>query len=90
MHKQDLVEHVADAHDLTKAEAARIVNDIFDTISDTVAEGKDVTLTGFGTFKMSNRAARTGRNPQTGEALKIEAHTVPVFRAGSTFKNKLK
>jgi DNA-binding protein HU-beta len=90
MHKQELIDHLVESQNLGKNEASRIFNDVFETITQTVAAGKDVTITGFGTFKASKRAARVGRNPQTGAELKIKAHTVPVFHAGKKFKDAVK
>ena len=90
MHKQDLIDHLVRTQNLGKNEAGRIVNDIFETITETVAAGFDFTITGFGTFKTSKHAARVGRNPQTGEPLEIKAHTTPVFRAGKKFKDAVK
>ena len=67
-------------------EAAEVLSSLIDTIQKTVAGGKKVTLVGFGTFEPRKRAARTGRNPQTGKELKIPAKTVPAFSAGKKFK----
>jgi len=86
MNKSELVETVAESADISKAAAERALSAIIDTIVKTVAKGDAVTLVGFGTFKSAKRAARTGKNPKTGEALKIAATTVPRFSAGATFK----
>ena len=72
--------------ELSKAAAARVLNAVLDTIVKTVAKKQDVQLIGFGTFKAAKRAARTGKNPRTGEKLKIAAATVPKFSAGASFK----
>ncbi|WP_310642880.1 HU family DNA-binding protein [Limnohabitans sp.] len=86
MNKTELIEAIAKETDLSKAAAARALNALLDTIVKTVAKKQDVQLIGFGTFKAVKRAARTGKNPRTGEALKIAAATVPKFSAGATFK----
>lgn len=87
MNKTELIAAVAQKAALTKADAERAVNAYIDVIQSTVAAGVDVTVPGFGTFKSSARAARDGRNPQTGEIIKIAATTVPAFTAGKTFKD---
>lgn len=86
MNKSELVEAVAKSADMTKVDAEKAINAVVETIVKTVAKGGDVALIGFGSFKASKRAARTGKNPKTGEALKIAATTVPKFSAGATFK----
>ena len=86
MNKSELIEAVAKDADLTKADAERALNATIDSIVKAVAKGDTVTLVGFGTFKSVKRAARTGRNPATGAALKIAASTSPKFSAGATFK----
>ncbi len=86
MNKSELVEAVAKLADMTKVDAEKAINAVVETIVKTVAKGGDVALIGFGSFKPSKRAARTGKNPKTGEALKIAATTVPKFSAGATFK----
>jgi DNA-binding protein HU-beta len=86
MNKSELVEATAKAADISKAAAERALSSIIDAVVKTVAKGDTVTLVGFGTFKSAKRAARTGKNPKTGEALKIAATTVPKFTAGATFK----
>jgi DNA-binding protein HU-beta len=86
MNKSELIEAIAKAAELSKADAERALNATIETVVKTVAKGDSVTLVGFGTFKSSKRAARTGRNPATGAALKIAATTVPRFTAGATFK----
>jgi nucleoid DNA-binding protein len=86
MNKSELIEAVAKSADITKAAAEKAVNALIDTIVKTVAKGDDVSLIGFGSFKAAKRAARTGKNPKTGEALKIPAATVPKFSVGATFK----
>ena len=86
MNKSELIEITATAADISKAAAERALSAIIDAVVTTVAKGDTVTLIGFGTFKSSKRAARTGKNPKTGEALDIAATTVPKFTAGATFK----
>lgn len=86
MNKSELVEATAKAADISKAAAERALSAVIDSVVKTVAKGDTVTLVGFGTFKSAKRAARTGKNPKTGEALKIAATTVPKFSAGATFK----
>ena len=86
MTKTELIDAIAAHADLTKADAAKALDAFIDTVVDTVAAGDAVSLIGFGTFKASQREARTGRNPKTGEALTIAATTVPTFKAGAGFK----
>ena len=86
MNKTELVEIVAKEADLSKAAAASALDAVTAAIVKAVSKGDTVTLIGFGTFKPSKRAARTGRNPQTGKELKIAATTVPRFTAGAGFK----
>ena len=83
MNKGDLIESVANQSGLTKADAARAVDAVLDAITGSLMQGNKVTLPGFGTFSTSKRAARTGRNPSTGEAIQIKAKTVAKFKAGS-------
>ena len=83
MNKADLVENVATKCNLSKAIAEQALNSILSSITDAVAAGDKVTLIGFGTFSVSERAAREGRNPQTGKAIKIPAKKVVKFKAGS-------
>ncbi len=84
--KSDLVEAVANITGVSKAEADRAVNAVFTTITDNLAKGEDVRLSGFGKFSVAKRAARKGRNPQTGEAMRIRASTQAKFKAGETLK----
>jgi DNA-binding protein HU-beta len=86
MTKQDLVNAVAE-EGITKKEAAVAVNAIFDAIKEALAAGDKVSLVGFGSFTVRERAAREGRNPRTGEPLKIAAKKVPVFKAGKALKD---
>ena len=86
MNKSELVDIAAKEADISKAAADRTLSAILAAVVKTVSKGDSVTLVGFGTFKSSKRAARTGKNPKTGAALKIPATTVPKFSAGSSFK----
>ena len=86
MNRKELVEALATKTESTKADAERAVAGLIDIVSDTLKKGDSVTLVGFGTFEVRKRAARTGRNPKTGEALKIKAAKVPAFKAGATLK----
>jgi len=89
MNKAELVEHLTKESKLTKADCERVIDSTVDAIKKAVKKGDDVTLVGFGTFTRSKRKARTGRNPQTGAAIKIPAATVPKFRPGKAFKDFL-
>jgi DNA-binding protein HU-beta len=86
VNKAELIEAVASRLDGSKKAAAEAVDAVFDEIVRAVAAGEKVAITGFGNFEKSDRAARTGRNPRTGEAVKIKATSVPKFRAGAEFK----
>jgi DNA-binding protein HU-beta len=86
MNKAELIEIVAKQADISKAAAGKTLDSIMAAVVKTVSKGDTVTLIGFGTFKSSKRAARVGKNPKTGEALKIAATTVPKFSAGAGFK----
>lgn len=89
MNKAELVQHLAEQIDITKADCERVVDVAIETIKKAVKKGDDVTLVGFGTFTRSKRKARMGRNPQTGDSLKVPACTVPKFRPGKAFKEFL-
>ncbi|MDP2029522.1 MAG: HU family DNA-binding protein [Thiobacillus sp.] len=86
MNRKELIEALAAKTESTKADAERSVGAMIDIISDTLKKGDSLSLVGFGTFEVRKRAARTGRNPKTGEALKIKAAKVPAFKAGATLK----
>lgn len=90
MNKGELVDVIAAQANVTKKEADDILTATVDTIMETVADGDKVALVGFGSFEPRERKARDGRNPKTGEVLKIKATTVPAFSAGKTFKEKVK
>lgn len=89
MNKTELVEHIAGKSDISKAAASRALASIIDAVKKTLKKGDTVTLVGFGTFSVSKRAARTGRNPRTGAALKIKAAKVPRFKPGKGLKEAL-
>ena len=86
MNRAELVEILASKNDLTKAAAAAVLESFIETVQTAVKKGDAVQLVGFGTFKSAKRAARTGKNPSTGAALKIPASTVPKFVPGAKFK----
>ena len=86
MNKSSLTGIAAQQAGISKAAAGKALNAILAAVVKAVAKGDSVTLVGFGTFKAAKRAARTGRNPQTGKEIKIAATTVPRFSAGATFK----
>lgn len=87
MKKVELVEAVAEATGLTKADAGRAIDATFAAITGALKDGDKVPLVGFGTFAVSKRAAREGRNPQTGETVKIAARNAVTFKAGSALKD---
>lgn len=86
MNKSELVTYMAYGSDLTQKEAAAALNALTSAVTHALTEGQAVTLAGFGTFSVSARSARQGRNPQTGEALVIPAKTTPTFKAGKSLK----
>ena len=90
MNKSELIAAIANSADLSKKDAEKAVAAFFDSITDALKKGDKVTLIGFGTFEAKKRAARTGKNPQTGAAIKIPATTVPSFKAGKALKDALK
>ncbi|MGI8784879.1 MAG: HU family DNA-binding protein [Acidobacteriota bacterium] len=90
MNKGDLVEAVAKQTGLSKSAAQGAVDAVVDNISKSLKKGQSVTLVGFGTFSVSKRKARTGRNPQTGEPIKISARKVPKFSAGKALKDDVR
>ena len=89
MTKAELVEFIAEKADLTKADAGRALEAVMEGITSGLKKSGKVTLVGFGTFTAKKREARTGRNPQTGETVKIAARVVPGFKAGSKLKDAL-
>ena len=87
MNKAELIDAVAESADLSKASATRALDAALDAISNALKGGDQVTLVGFGTFSVRARAARTGRNPRTGEPIQIKASNVPGFKAGKALKD---
>lgn len=90
MNKQELVKEISKKTKVSQKATAGVIAAIVDTIEKNVANGQKITLVGFGTFESRKRAARTGRNPQTGATLKIAAKKVPAFSAGKKFKELVK
>lgn len=90
MNKTQLVNKLAERTELKKKDVAAVLDAFTETVKEELAEGRKVQLVGFGTFKVQERAARNGRNPQTGERLVIAARKAPVFKAGSAFKDSVK
>ncbi|MDR3395353.1 MAG: HU family DNA-binding protein [Parasulfuritortus sp.] len=89
MNKSELIDAVAAKTEMTKAAAGRAVEAVLEVISETVAKSDSVAVIGFGTFEARKRAARNGKNPKTGEVIKIAATTVPAFKPGKAFKDKV-
>lgn len=87
MNKSELIEKIAESADISKAAAGRALEGFVNAVSGELAAGNDVALVGFGTFKVSERAARKGRNPQTGAEIQIAAAKVPSFKAGKGLKD---
>jgi len=87
MNKQDLISAVADASGLSKTDAGKAVESVFEAITGSLKGGDEVRLVGFGTFSVSKRKASTGRNPRTGEAMTIKASSQPKFKAGKGLKD---
>jgi DNA-binding protein HU-beta len=87
MNKQELIAAVSDASGHTRVDAGKAVDAVFDAITGALKKGDEVRLVGFGTFSVTKRAASTGRNPRTGEAMKIKASTQPKFKAGKGLKD---
>jgi len=87
MNKGQLVDKIAEGADITKASAGRALDSLLAEITAELANGGDITLVGFGTFKVSARAARKGRNPQTGAEIQIAASNAPGFKAGKSLKD---
>lgn len=90
MTKNELVDRVAKKVGLTRKTSYEAVNTVFANIRDALAKGDKVIITGFGTFKIRTRNTRTGRNPQTGQAIKISGHKLPGFTAGKTLRRLIK
>jgi DNA-binding protein HU-beta len=89
VNKADLIEQIAQAAEISKSAAERAVDALVNSVKASLRKGEDVTLVGFGTFYASTRAARTGRNPRTGEAVEIKAAKLPKFRAGKALKDAI-
>lgn len=89
MNKSELIEAIAASADIPKAAAARALDAMVDTVTDSLKKGESVSMVGFGTFQVKERAARTGRNPQTGEPIEISAAKVPSFKAGKALKDSV-
>jgi DNA-binding protein HU-beta len=87
MNKSDLIEAMADAADISKAAAGKALDGMVDAIVMALKKGEPVSLVGFGTFSIRERAARSGRNPKTGDTITIEASRVPGFKAGKALKD---
>jgi DNA-binding protein HU-beta len=87
MNKEELINSVADKTQLTKTDATKAVNAVVKSITEALAAGKQVTLVGFGSFAVKERAAREGRNPQTGKPISIDASKLPGFKAGKALKD---
>ncbi len=87
MNKSELVDCIADKADISKADAARALDAAVDCITSALKNGDSVGIVGFGTFSVSHRAARMGRNPQTGQSIQISASNVPKFKAGKALKD---
>ena len=87
MNKSEMIDMVAEAADISKAAAGRAVDAVFEGVTNSLKGGDSVTLVGFGTFSVSDRAARSGRNPRTGETIQIKASKMPKFKAGKALKD---
>lgn len=89
MNKTELIEHIAKNADISKAAAGRALESMMGAVKSTLKKGGSVSLVGFGTFAVTKRAGRTGRNPRTGDTIKIKAAKVPKFRPGKALKDAL-
>lgn len=89
MNKNELISKVSDETGLSKADSAKAVDSVFDSITSELKSGGDIRLVGFGTFLVTKRKATTGRNPQTGAAIQIPAANVPKFRPGKALKESV-
>ncbi|WP_016955635.1 HU family DNA-binding protein [Catenovulum agarivorans] len=87
MNKSELVKKIADGAELSQAQAGKALNVLMDTVTEELAAGNRIELIGFGTFSVKHRAARTGRNPSTGQPIEISAANVPSFKAGKNLKD---
>jgi DNA-binding protein HU-beta len=89
VNKAEMIDEIAQAAEISKSAAERAIDALVGAVKSSLKKGDDVTLVGFGTFYASDRAARTGRNPRTGETLQIAASRVPKFRAGKALKDAI-
>ncbi|MBC7215890.1 MAG: HU family DNA-binding protein [Burkholderiaceae bacterium] len=89
MNKTELIDHIANDADISKAEATRALESAIEAVKQTLKKGGSVSLVGFGTFSVGKRAARIGRNPRTGAEIKIKAAKVPKFRPGKALKDAI-
>jgi len=89
LNKTELVSSVAEKAEITKKEAEKVVSAVFASVEEALAKGEKVQLVGFGTFEVKERAARTGRNPKTGEEIEIPATRVPSFKPGKSLKENV-
>lgn len=87
MNKSELIDAIAESADISKAAAGRAVDAVVESVTEALKKGDQVTLIGFGTFSVKERAARTGRNPQTGAEIQIAAAKIPSFKAGKALKD---
>jgi DNA-binding protein HU-beta len=87
MNKGNFVSYIAEKHDCTKAEAEKVIDMFASSVISALGEGEEISLVGFGNFSVSRVAARDGRNPRTGEAIKIEAYNQPKFKVGQKLKD---
>jgi DNA-binding protein HU-beta len=87
VNKTELIDHIAKSADISKAAAGRALDSVIHAVKTQLKKGNSVTLVGFGTFSVTKRAQRTGRNPRTGEAIKIKAAKVPKFKPGKALKD---
>ncbi len=89
MNKGQLIDNIAESADISKAAAGRALDALIDSVTNALVEGDSVSLIGFGAFSVKDRAARTGRNPQTNEPIQIAAAKVPAFKAGKSLKDAI-
>ena len=87
MNKSELIQNVAQKANISKTDAAAAVNAVMESVTETLSDGDNVTLIGFGTFSIKHRAARTGRNPRDGKPIQIAASKIPSFKAGKSLKD---
>jgi len=87
MHKQEFINHIANQHGCTKKEAEKAIDTFTSSVIDAMGQGNEISLIGFGSFSVSKIEARNGRNPRTGEALKIAAYNQPKFKVGQKLKD---